>query len=217
MHTKFVTFVFISTFLIAGIYSSSMSVVFALPPRDGYVETCTNTLRKDGSAAKTTCCIQRYSGGQVDGKPHCTTTCYNKFGEEQNCPKRTAEEDMVDPGLLGNGTLKGESQNTTKVPKSDLLNDGGILKGQDGNQTTSQRIVNPEDRFCKEGTGGQTGSPCVPCNPGKVDCIDVVTGGPLDMQTAPSESGKSNDTKGPKDLGGLNDDENGPSVNPGSD
>lgn len=100
------------------------------------------------------------------------------------------------------------------------MDDGGLLKGQDNNQTTSQRIVNPEDRFCMEGTGGETGNKCIPCDPGLkfiVGCIDVTTGGPLDMpDAATSESGKSNDTN-PKDLGGLNDDENGPNVNPGSD
>jgi hypothetical protein len=85
-------------------------------------------------------------------------------------------------------------------------------------QTTSKAIVSPQDRFCKEGTGGSTGNKCLPCDPGLkfiVGCIDVTTGGPLDIpDTATSESGKSNDIN-PKDPGGFNNDENGPTINSG--
>lgn len=63
------------------------------------------------------------------------------------------------------------------------------------NETTSERVVPSKDRFCMQGTGGATGKPCIPCDPGLgsgVACIDILTGGPLDMpETATSESGES--------------------------
>jgi hypothetical protein len=123
MESKFVIFVIMGTLLVAAIYSSSMLVVFAKPPFNGYVETCTNKNYKNGGLKSTTCCYQYY----VDGKEntlsaHCNKTCYDQNGEVQNCPKRTAEEEMVDPGLLGEGTLKGESQNDTNPKDLDSLN-----------------------------------------------------------------------------------------------
>ena len=63
------------------------------------------------------------------------------------------------------------------------------------NETTSEAPVASQNRFCVDGTGGATGRACVPCDPGltfEVGCIDILTGGPLDMpETATSDSGKS--------------------------
>jgi len=221
LRSESILFIVISALLVVAIYSFSTSVVSAKPPYEGSITTCTNNaVYKDGSAKVQTCCKQYYNKGQPVGELKCVKTCYSSIGLTVNCPKRTAEEDMVSPELLGDGALKGESQNTTNVPKGSFLNDGGLLKGQGDNQTTSQRITGPNDRFCIEGTGGDTGTPCLPCDPGLkfvVGCIDVTTGGPLDMpDAATSESGESNDTN-PKDLDGSNNDDNGPNVNPGSD
>ena len=66
---------------------------------------------------------------------------------------------------------------------------------EDDNETTSEEPVASQNRFCREGTGGATGNACIPCDPGltfEVGCIDILTGGPLDMpETATSESGQS--------------------------
>ena len=210
-------FVIMGTLLVAAIYSFSTSVVSAKPPYEGSITTCTNNaVYKDGSAKVQTCCKQYYNKGQPVGELKCVKTCYSSIGLTVNCPKRTAEEDMVSPELLGDGALKGESQNTTNVPKGSFLNDGGVLKGQDDNQSTSKTIVGPQDRFCVEGTGGDTGSPCLPCDPGlkfEVGCIDVTTGGPLDMRDTPTS--EEEDGTNPKDLDGSNNDDNGPQLNPG--
>ena len=65
---------------------------------------------------------------------------------------------------------------------------------EDDDETTSEEPVASQNRFCLEGTGGATGRTCTPCDPGltfEVGCIDVLTGGPLDMpETATSDSGK---------------------------
>ena len=52
---------------------------------------------------------------------------------------------------------------------------------EDGDDTTSERAVPSKDRFCKQGTGGDTGKLCIPCDPGLPipGCIDITTGGPL--------------------------------------
>ena len=186
-------------------YSSSISIVFAANcefSEDKTMAYCTvNTGLPD----------ERVYFCTKNGTWHCT------YVEAQGNPPPSlsdaiAKADSVRPDLKGG--------NTTKVPKSGLLNDGGILKGQDDNQSTSKTIVGPQDRFCVEGTGGDSGSPCLPCDPGlkfEVGCIDVTTGGPLDMpDAATSESGENDDTN-PKDLDGSNNDDNGPNVNPGSD
>jgi hypothetical protein len=51
-------------------------------------------------------------------------------------------------------------------------------------------IVDPEERYCMEGTGAGTDRPCIHCDPGlgEVGCIDVITGGPL----IPEENVRSN-------------------------
>lgn len=88
------------------------------------------------------------------------------------------------------------------------------------NQSTSKAIVGSQDRFCLEGTGGSTGKACIHCDPGlkfEVGCTDVTTGGPLDMPDAATSQSEEEDDTNPKDLGGLNDDENSPNVNPGRD
>ena len=64
---------------------------------------------------------------------------------------------------------------------------------QDDNETTSEAPAASQNRFCVDGTGGSTGRACIPCDPGlkfEVGCTDVLTGGPLDTETATSESGK---------------------------
>jgi hypothetical protein len=142
-------------------------------------------------------------------------------GKELKCIQLTSSGDI--PPDLRDALVKAESVepglkggNTTEVPKGSFLNDGGVLKGQDDNQSTSKTIVGPQDRFCVEGTGGDTGSPCLPCDPGlkfEVGCIDVTTGGPLDMRDTPTS--EEEDGTNPKDLDGSNNDDNGPQLNPG--
>jgi len=204
MKSKLVIFVIISTLLVLAAYSSTTYFGYALT---GSVTTC--QYNKDKTQAY---CIVVDTDDKTSSSWKCEK---NPDGKTWHCWQAAAGKEAIPPALSAELDASiGDSKNTTKVPKSDLLNDGGILKGQDGNQTTSQALG---DRFCKEGTGGETGNKCIPCDPGlkfEVGCIDVLTGGPLDMQTAPSESGKSNDTN-PKDLGGLNNDDNGPQLNPG--
>lgn len=204
MKSQFVIVVIIGTLLVAAIYSASTYFVFAAQagsficsPAGGApgLHYCVDTKKQvilechfEGGKLK---CIQLTSSGDIP----------------PDLRDALVKAESVEPGLKGG--------NTTEVPKGSFLNDGGLLKGQGDNQTTSQRIVDPEDRFCVQGTGGKTGSPCVPCNPGKVNCIDVVTGGLLDMpDTATSESEEQDDTN-PKDLDGSNNDDNGPQLNPG--
>ena len=137
---------------------------------------------------------------------------------------------LISGTLITSIAVTGQTFATT-IGKPDVgIDDGLTTEGEgaedeettdeDGDETTSERIVPSKDRFCKQGTGGDTGKPCIPCDPGLPlpGCVDIVTGGPLDMpETATSESGKNN-TKVPKDLGGLNDDDDGaPSINPGLD
>ena len=202
MKSKFVIFVIIGTLLVAAIYSACTYFVFAAQagpwicsPAGGApglhycVNTETQVIKECKIIGGKLKCIQLTSSGDIP----------------PDLRDALVKADSVKPDLKGG--------NTTEVPKGSFLNDGGLLKGQGDNQTTSQRIVDPEDRFCMEGTGGQTGTPCVHCNPGKVDCIDVVTGGLLNMPDA-ATSEEQDDTN-PKDLGGSNNDDNGPQLNPG--
>jgi hypothetical protein len=129
-------------------------------------------------------CIRVYSGAGPDGGP--------------GIPSEV--RDALDAAVA-------ESQNTTKVPEG-ALNDSSLLMGEDDNQTASKTIVPTQDRFCVEGTGGSTGKTCIRCDPGldfEVGCVDVLTGGPLDMGTK-SESEESNDTAGGNDDSKLSED-----------
>lgn len=70
--------------------------------------------------------------------------------------------------------------------EDELTTEGGAEDEEEtdegDDETTSERGVPSKDRFCKQGTGGDTGKPCIPCDPGltfEVGCVDVLTGGPL--------------------------------------
>jgi hypothetical protein len=99
--------------------------------------------------------------------------------------------------LLISGTLvtsiavTGQTFATT-IGKPDIgIDDGLTTEGEGaedeeetdegGDETTSERAVPSKDRFCKQGTGGDTGKPCIPCDPGLPipGCLDVTTGEPL--------------------------------------
>ena len=208
MYTRLLIVSIISSVLVAGIYSSSS--VFAAKDK-GIVTSCTAI-----SSTTTDCLTYDTKYGDTQ-KYRCTTS---DGGKTWQCNRISAAGKEAMPPQLDSAldAAIGESQNTTEVPKGSFLNDGGFLKGQDDNQSTSKTIVGPNDRFCVEGTGGDTGSPCLPCDPGlkfEVGCIDVTTGGPLDMPDA-ATSEEEQDTN-PKDLDGSNNDDNGPEVNPGSD
>jgi len=110
--------------------------------------------------------------------------------------------------LLISGTLITSIAATTQTfattkQKPDIgIDDGLTTEGgaeaeeatdEDDNETTSA-IVAPQDRYCMEGTGGNTGKACIRCDPGlnfEVGCIDVTTGGPLLPPRATSESGEN--------------------------
>lgn len=100
--------------------------------------------------------------------------------------------------LLISGTLitpiavTGQTFATTIGKPNTGIDDGLTTEGEgaedeettdeDGDETTSERAVPSKDRFCMQGTGGATGKPCIPCDPGltfEVGCVDVLTGGPL--------------------------------------
>ncbi|HTH23201.1 MAG TPA: hypothetical protein VL854_13365 [Nitrososphaeraceae archaeon] len=205
MKSQFVIFVIIGTLLVAAIYSASTYFVFAAQAGPFICSPA-------GGAPGLHYC--------VDTKKQVILECHF-VGKELKCIQLTSSGDI--PPDLRDALVKAESVepglkggNTTEVPKGSFLNDGGVLKGQDDNQSTSKTIVGPQDRFCVEGTGGDTGSPCLPCDPGlkfEVGCIDVTTGGPLDMRDTPTS--EEEDGTNPKDLDGSNNDDNGPQLNPG--
>jgi len=213
MDTRFVIFVVITTLLVVGIYSSSAYFLFAesntycRPAGKGQTR-CVVT-DEDTKTATSWLCEKKPSGGGY--------TCVEvKPLKEDSTP--TGLNNALDKAILAKVQANITGDNDTKL--FDRLNDGGLLKGQGDNQTTSKTIVPTQDRFCLEGTGGNTGKACIHCDPGltfEVGCVDVLTGGPLDMpNTATSDSEEKDDTN-PKDLDGSNDDENGPNVNPGRD
>jgi len=156
-------------------------------------ECCRNVI--DGSTTYTICrTCERKSGG---------IECGDYTIQRKNIPSslRHALDNLIE-----------KSPDITKVPNIDVLQGGNLPPLTTGeNETSSPRIVDPQDRFCMDGTGGNTGRQCIPCDPGLrfgVGCIDVLTGGPLETQQGTTEPGK-NTTKGPKipkDLGGSNDD-----------
>ena len=84
---------------------------------------------------------------------------------------------------------------TITGPAEEATEDEDQATDEDDNETTSEAPVASQNRFCVDGSGGATGRPCIPCDPGlkfEVGCIDTLTGGPLDMpETATSDSGKS--------------------------
>ena len=120
MKSKFVILVIIGTLLVAAIYSSSVSVVYAARTvcwnvPDGKTTFCTNT----GTEKFVRCDL-------ISGKWVCKMMS-------------TAPSTDIPPAL--NDALDatiGESQNTTKVPKTGILNDGGLIqddKNGDNNDT----------------------------------------------------------------------------------
>jgi hypothetical protein len=205
MDTRFSVFIFgiiaVAAIFFAGI--SSSPVAFGV--HACWVVTSTVNYCTTSSDQKWYICVKN--------KPPCKEM---KFSGPPDSPPDTLPPELQHS--LDASIADAKANNDTKVPKSDLLNDGGLLKGQSDNQSTSKTIVGPNDRFCKEGTGGETGNKCIPCDPGLkfvVGCIDVTTGGPLDIPDA-ATSEEEDDTN-PKDLDGSNNDDNGPAVNPGSD
>ena len=147
----------VSAFLVTAIYSSSVSAVFANIicgyTGDGLTKFCTDPLHE-----------HFYRCDQDDeGKWICHRTS-------------TALSNDLPPSLNDalDAAIKEESQNTTKVPKGDFLNDGNLLT--EGSQSDNSTVA------------------CCCGDPGAPPC-----------------------PKGSKDLGGLKNDENGPSVNPGTD
>jgi hypothetical protein len=127
-HTKFVVFMAVSVVLVAAVYSSSVSDVFAakcswiLP-----IAICTvNTDQTRGPDQRAYLCIK-------NEKWHCDSTAPGKLPPELN--------DALD------AAIQEESQNTTKVPETGL-NDGSLLKGEGDNQTTSKKICLPGDIKC---------------------------------------------------------------------
>ena len=103
--------------------------------------------------------------------------------------------------LITSTAATGQTFAITKEQPDIGTDDGITIEGgaegeeatdEDDNQTTSKAILG--EGFCVEGTGGDTGNKCIHCDPGLElgNCIDVLTGSPLDMDTATSESGKNN-------------------------
>jgi hypothetical protein len=190
---------FLSTLLIllgGLLYSSSAFITFGeerclVTPNNPADYICVFT-DKNGKVTDVIYCIDYVNIGRND--------CINVY--------KGSTGSNISPELSnGLDAAIGESQNTKKVPEG-ALNDSSLLMGEDDNQTASKTIVPPQDRFCVEGTGGSTGNTCIRCDPGldfEVGCVDVLTGGPLDMGTK-SESEESNDTAGGNDDSKLSED-----------
>ena len=150
-------FVTVSAFLVTAIYSSSVPVVYANIicgyTGDGRTKFCTDSLHE-----------HFYRCDQDDeGEWHCHRTS-------------TALSNDLPPSLNDalDAAIKEDSQNTTKVPKGDFLNDGNLLT--EGSQADNNTAA------------------CCCGDPGAPPC-----------------------PKGPKDLGELNNGENGHEINPGLD
>ena len=122
---------------------------------------------------------------------------------------------LISGTLITSIAVTGQTFATT-IGKPDVgIDDGLTTEGEgaedeettdeDGDETTSERIVPSKDRFCKQGTGGDTGKPCIPCDPGLPlpGCLDVTTGEPLilgDAEQEIPESEKNKAIQGLKDL-----------------
>ena len=202
MNIKIVIFAIISALLVTAIYSSSKPFVYAEVSINCYYSTdktrslCSVFFDEDKDPTVWDCKRSK------DGK---NWTCVQM--ESVNEGSSSISPELSDAIVKAQDAIKEEN---TTGPQKDLgrLNDDGLsTKGADeegvidegGNESTSERVVPSKDRFCKEGTGGETGKTCIPCDPGLplgVACIDILTGGPLDMpETATSES-EENNTKG---------------------
>jgi hypothetical protein len=129
MKSKFVIFVFMSTFLIAAVYNSSVPV---------------------GLAAETKCSVHQNGDITcVSGDRKKVSYCWHdpKTGRVAGCVTITAKTDLLIEALDG-ATIEGkpdkifdeamdvaiqESPNATKVGKPDFLEKGGLL--EEGNNT----------------------------------------------------------------------------------
>jgi len=127
LHTKFVIFVAVSAFLVAALYSSSAFIAFG-----------TLSCRAAPGNSEDEICVSTDKKGKVKAVYYCV-----KEGEG-TCIK-----------VYSSGTgPTGDIQNETKVPKSDLLNDGGLLtEGSQSNNNTAECCC------------GDPGAPPCPKNP----------------------------------------------------
>jgi hypothetical protein len=132
MDVKFVIFVFISTFLVAAIYSSSIFFVSAV-----------NTVCTASSKTTTTCVVE-------DGKVFTTWECKTKDGGKTwSCKQaKTMTGDSIPLGL--NDALSAKIQaniiddnNDTKVPNAFDLNKGGLLKEDNNGDNNDTKV--PKD------------------------------------------------------------------------
>ena len=131
MDTKYSIFVIISALLVAAIYSYSSSIFFV----SAATTSCSAT-----SKTTTTCVVQ-------DDKGLSAWDCkLNKDGKTWSCKQaKTMTGGSIPPELTDSLTVATEdTQNNTKVPKTDLLNDGGLLKDDDTADTSNDTKV-PKD------------------------------------------------------------------------
>jgi len=146
MDTRFLIFAIISTVLLAGIYSSSTA--FAAKSKvTGITTSCTSV-----STTVTVCTTVDHDYKDIS-QWKCTTS---DGGKTWSCSKAAAGKEAMPPEL--DNALEvalGESQNTTKVPKGDLLNDGGLLK-EDNNGDDNDTNV-PKDQGGLNDDGLTTG------------------------------------------------------------
>ena len=178
MNAKIVIFVLIPALVVAPIYSSAF-IAFV--------------------GAETKCTIHPKNGDTtcVSGDKKSVQYCWHdpKTGRVAGCITISAKD-------ISAGALTEALGSATVQDKPDKTFEKALdaAKQESPNATMSEEVTVSQDRFCKEGTGGTTGIGCVPCDPGlkiEVGCIDTLTGGPLETDTATSESGQNN-TKGPK-------------------
>jgi hypothetical protein len=132
MDAKFVVFVFLSTFIVAAIYSSSLIVVHAAK------DYCTHIVNNQytcfsaagGSATVSVCTV---------GKVHDTCHQYEAGKIATKLPP--GAKDALD-------AASEQTQNTTKVPITDFLKDNGILQGNNNdnteNNTSNDNVKEPK-------------------------------------------------------------------------
>jgi len=232
MEPKFVIFAALSVLLVAAIYGSLAFVQFAF---SAYKDYC--AWSPDGK--RWICIVISDKAGiyLTDCKEECIIAPLTRAATAGGSSLPSGLRDALDTAIVEFEN----TTNTTKSPKGpnifDVLQEDLLEVTQNNTQNTSQRIVAPQDRFCVEGTGGDTGRECIPCDPGlrfEVGCIDILTGGPLDTAVQESqndtigpktdlpkdlplleEDNDDNDeTKLPEDGGGLKDKDDGPTINP---
>ena len=127
MDIKFVIFVFISTFLVAAIYSSSSFVQYAFS-----IESYC-AYYPDGKSA----CIHIYE----DEKGAGVWICSGSHSEDTySCETVVRETSPLPPGLNDAlDTAIQESRDATKIPNTDLLQDGGFVDDGSKNDTEVPR------------------------------------------------------------------------------